>query len=242
MVCIAYIFYIYIYMELDAGKIKEYLHSETYNFKIFSMGYTKLQKETIQRFNLNINEDYTHYGQISNIENLNDFLSTIGNNTLVDIKDMENIIISIIQKVLKGYNKKHFWIDIRVTQPNNDYDIPRWHKDGCFFTTDLNETSTAKFVTVMKGPGTLLMKGNTVNKIYKENQHIKNNRFILAKKLINEKIIQIKNSQGLIFYTGASIEKAALHSEPPMDVPRMFISIVPSSKANIIDLQNRWKN
>jgi len=54
---------------------------------------------------------------------------------------------------------EHFWMAIRVTMPNNDYDIPRWHKDGNFFPQNNNETSTSKFVTVMKGPGTLLIKG-----------------------------------------------------------------------------------
>jgi hypothetical protein len=66
-------------------------------------------------------------------------------------------------------------MDIRDSMPNNDYDIPRWHKDGNFFPHNKEETSTSKFVTVMKGPGTLLIKGgisyskNIVFRIMKPN-------------------------------------------------------------------------
>ena len=168
--------------------------------------------------------------------------------------------MSIIRKVLKGYTKKHFWMDIRVTQPDHDFDIPRWHKDGNFFLQGPIELHTSKFATVLKGPGTLLIKGTKkVNQIYNENlieqrkeyiptkdmkeQSIRINkkyRPILAKKLANEKVIQVKNTQGVIFFAGNPREKAALHSEPPNDAPRLFISILPSTEANIKDLKERW--
>jgi len=65
-----------------------------------------------------------------------------------------------------------------------------------------------------------------------------NYRPILAKKLSKEKIIQAKNNEGILFYTGH--DNAALHSEPKMDTLRIFISILPSSLENIKDLQKRF--
>ena len=65
-------------------------------------------------------------------------------------------------------------------------------------------------------------------------------RPILAKKLANEKVIQVKNTQGVIFFAGNPMEKAALHSEPPNDASRLFISILPSTETNIKDLKERW--
>jgi len=58
----------------------------------------------------------------------------------------------------------HFWLAIRVTEPNNEFIIPRWHKDGNYFASN---SITAKFITVLKGPGTLLIRSNKkVNDIY----------------------------------------------------------------------------
>lgn len=65
-------------------------------------------------------------------------------------------------------------------------------------------------------------------------------RPILVEKLADEKIVQVKNNQGLVFFTGVQMEKGALHSEPPMDDPRMFISILPSTEVNIMGLKERW--
>ena len=250
-------------MELDAEKIKSYLQSDKYDFKTFSMGYTISMKKTLDRLDLKVNDVFTHFGSIKDIVNLNQYLSKLGTNTTDDIKSIEKLIMSIIRKVLKGYTKKHFWMDIRVTQPDHDFDIPRWHKDGNFFLQGPIELHTSKFATVLKGPGTLLIKGTKkINQIYNEHlieerkeyiltkdmkdmkeQSIRINkkyRPILAKKLANEKVIQVKNTQGVIFFAGNPREKAALHSEPPNDAPRLFISILPSTEMNIKDLKERW--
>jgi hypothetical protein len=154
---------------------------------------------------------------------------------------------------------KYFWLAIRITPPNNHFDIPRWHKDGTFFIEDKNEKSSVKFITTLKGPGTLLIKSTKkINKIYEktleekftemrkyktmpEKIKIDNNfRPIFAKKFVKEKVIQAKNSDGILFYTGIPHDNAALHSEPKMDTSRIFISILPSSHENIKDLQKRF--
>ena len=160
-------------------------------------------------------------------------------------------------------------MDIRVAMPNNLYDIPRWHKDGNYFSHDINETNTSKFLTVLKGPGTLLIKSTKrVNEIY--NKHLEQERseltpessmeecnkvankyrHILANKLSKEPVVQLKNNQALIFFTGTTkkgvpieemnMDKGALHSEPKMDSPRMFISILPSTEENIMGLKKKW--
>ena len=105
---------------------------------------------------------------------------------------------------------------------------------------------------IKNGPGTLLIRSNKkVNDIYNKILEKQRNeigptstfeerdkiarkyRPIFAKKLAHEKIIQVKNSQGLVFFAGSPMDNAALHSEPNMDQKRMFISIVPGSKKNI---------
>jgi hypothetical protein len=155
-------------MELDIKKINKYLQNPKSEFKKFAMGYTKAQKEVIKQFDLNITDTFRHFGSINDIKNLNQFLSNIGDNTTTEIKKMQHIIINIIRRVLKGYKQKHFWIDIRICQPTDLYNTHRWHRDGCFFPNDINN-KTSKFITVLQGPGTLLIKSTTkVNQIFDE--------------------------------------------------------------------------
>jgi hypothetical protein len=169
---------------------------------------------------------------------------------------MEKLIIRLIKKVLLGYKMKYFWLAIRISPPNKNFDIPRWHKDGPFFK---GEQSSVKFITTLKGPGTLLIKSTKkINKIYDkiledkftemrkyktmtEIIKIDNNfRPIFAKKFVKEKVIQAKNTDGILFYTGIPHDNAALHSEPKITTSRIFISILPSSYENIKDLQKRF--
>ena len=139
---------------------------------------------------------------------------------------INKIIINIIKNVLDEFNTEYFWISIRATMPNTDYDISRCHKDGKYFIDSNNETP--KFATVLKGPGTLFIKHSVkTDKIYKEinnqerkgRQSIKSGKFedyiknqnkyrpIYAKKLKKIKIIQIKNNEGVIFYPQISEQK-----------------------------------
>lgn len=62
---------------------------------------------------------------------------------------------------------------------------------------------------------------------------------LIAKKFKNEKIIQVKNNKGVIFFT-SNDKIAGLHSEPKQTTPRLFISILPGSKENIEELNKRW--
>jgi hypothetical protein len=216
--------------------------------------YLIVKKGVIKNFILESPENFKYYGSIEMINDLLEkFLSSIGTNTSSNIKKMARLVINIIKKVLKGYNKSHFWIAIRVTEPNNQFIIPRWHKDGNYFAY---KSITAKFITILRGPGTLLIRSNKkVNDIYnkisekeineigptstfeEEKKIARKYRLLLAKKLAHEKIIQVKNSQGLVFLAGSPMDNAALYSEPNMDQYRMFISIVPGSKKNIESLK-----
>jgi len=243
-------------MKFKSKIITEYLDSNKYDFFIFDIDYTINELETINDFEIKNPNNYEHYGSLDNIKDLKKYLTDIGNNTKTCVNGMEKLIIRLIKKVLLGYKMKYFWLAIRISPPNKNFDIPRWHKDGTFFT---GEPSSVKFITTLKGPGTLLIKSTKkINKIYNEileeqftemskyktiQEKIKigdNFRPILAKKFVKEKVIQAKNNDGILFYTGIPQQNAALHSEPKKDTSRIFISILPSSYENIKDLQKIW--
>lgn len=50
---------------------------------------------------------------------------------------------------------------------------------------------------------------------------------------------QLEKNKGLIFLAGR--EDALLHSEPKMDLPRIFISILPGTEEEIAGLK-KWRN
>jgi hypothetical protein len=242
--------------------IKEYLKEFPKNYLTFDIKYTKKESNYLDNFNIKNSSTFDHYGNIDQLDDkkLNDFLNKIGDNENINI--LNNIIHKLTDKVTSSYNTKYCWMTIRVSLPHHDYDIPRWHKDGRFFKSD---DVQSKFVTVLKGPGTLFIKeSKKVNEIYNKNNEeirecykknkvtkmfdneIENKyRKILAKKLKNVKQNQLAPKQGLIFLVGTDEDYnliGLMHSEPKNDTPRIFISILPGSENEIMDLQKRWSS
>ena len=247
--------------------MEEYLNSGNRDFKRFKLKYKRDEIKCIDSFVISKTKSYSYMGCKKDMITMYSFLSELGDNSTECIEGIEKIVMKLLNNILSVYKKKYYWLSIRATLPNNLYDVPRWHKDGRFFIK--SNKASSKFVTVLKGPGTLFIKNtknvskihnDITNKKHYETRQIKDYsiqeqikiddkyRPIYVKKLKKAKIIQIKNNEGAIFYTGTVnridnkvfITDGALHSEPQMDAPRLFISILPSSKKNIEELKQRW--
>jgi len=251
---------------IDSRQISEYLKSEKYDFKLFDINYTEQEQESIDNFKIeNKHYEYTHIGSLSDINDLNTFLSNIGANRTEDIVNLEQIILNLIKKVLEGYDMTHFWLIVRVSKrPSNISYIPRWHRDGSYFYRD---NITPKFATVLKGPGTVFIKSSTssseiFNKIEdEENKERKTKRDrpntpfthqeqeeinkkyhdIYASSLLEpDHMVQSGKNQGVIFFPGYVRDViGAIHSEPKIDDDRIFISIVPGTKENVEEYKVR---
>ena len=241
--------------------IKKYLKELPKNYLTFNIKYSKKELDYLDNFNITKESTYDHYGNIDILDEkkLIEFLTNIGNNDNLNI--ISNIILKIANKITDAYETKYCWLTIRVTLPNHDYDIPRWHKDGNFFKSD---KYLSKFATVLKGHGTLFIKkSKKVDEIYDKNNEeelksykklgiktynneIENKyRKILKNKLKNFKSNQVKPNQGLIFLVGTDKNNdlhGLLHSEPKITEPRIFISILSGTKTQIMELQKRWSN
>ena len=243
-------------------KMKDYINSDHSDFKIFKLNYTDLEIKCIESFNISTSDQFDYMGNKNNMKNINTFLNNIGTNHKDNINILEKTIIKILDNVLSAFDTDHFWISIRVSLPNDYFNIPRWHKDGTFFVNSKSKKSP-KFITVLKGPGTLLIKSTKkVNKIYydisqkiiEEFNKIKNQntnelskiddkyRLIFSEALKNIKIIQPTNEECVIFHPQLTKSTAGgIHSEPKIDTPRLFISILPGSKEDVLKLEKRWK-
>lgn len=247
---------------IKTSTIKKYLKNPTKkNYLTFEIKYTKKESDYLDNLNINNPVTFDHYGNIDQLDHqkLNDFLKSIGDNQNIEILD--KIVHKILTKITSAYQTKFCWMTIRVTLPDHRYDIPRWHKDGNFFKNP--KTVTTKFLTVLKGPGTLFIKKSKyMNETYYKYQMEKLDEYhklnssnkekiyseielkyrkIFIRKFKDLKKNQLKTRDGLIFVTGShdnNLKDGLLHSEPKKDVPRFFISILPGTESEIEEHSN----
>jgi len=275
---------------LNTKDITNFITNKPKNYYIFDIKYNKKEQKCIDDFNINIIKNFSFFGNITNLidqNNLEIFLTEIGQcnmsclkgmqssasetdsnlNTNENITIIKEIIYKLIKKIIKSFMTDYFWISIRINLPNNEFKIRRWHYDGIFFINNKNALQ-AKFVTVLKGPGTIFLKNEKATEIYnKLETYIRNKnkeklidkntdiktiieiekkyRPLYEKALKVIKEYQLKNNQGLIFITNSGnsdlVKHPFIHSEPNIDKPRFFISILPGSQEDIEALKLRWK-
>lgn len=143
---------------LSISNIKNYLKNKDSSFKLFDIKYIKQEKNTIDNFKIDKMCHFSYYGKFDNniiLVNYYDnmdlltFITQIGNNNISDINIIITIIYKLLDKVTKGYQNKYVWFTIRISLPHDEYNIPRWHTDGF--------ENLSKFITILKGSGTLLI-------------------------------------------------------------------------------------
>jgi hypothetical protein len=226
----------------DINHIKEFLeNSNDKTFKIFVIEYNVKEKNCIDEFKIEYGCTYNHYGSANELIGIVDFLKDIGDNSDECCEIISSVIQKLTKSVCRQYEKEHCWVTIRVNLPNADFLIPRWHSDGRFYTSVNKNETQSKFITVLKGDGTLLCetdestreKFNKIKNKYNLEGRIECDKLL---KSSNSKFKQLTNDQGLVFYVGDP-DKSAIHSEPPFKTPRIFLSILPGHVEEI----DEWK-
>lgn len=233
---------------------------EIISYEIFKLNFTKQEKKTIEMLDIKINRNsqtnYNFYGNIDeftqnvngDIDSLIDFIKSIGDNSDIIAKEVSCIITNISNLLKHGYEKDYCWMTIRVVEGTKNFKVPRWHCDGKYFNPDKYPDPQTKFIMVLKGPGTLLIKqDDKIKTIY--NNHLKKlaseSRYasIEDRELLDIELkengaeqIQLSNDEGLIFLAGHS--NCTIHSEPDIVEPRIFLSFVFADEYNI----NEWKS
>lgn len=237
---------------LDTTIIKEGLNRNE-NILI-PIHYSPAEKSLISRFDINIKVRYNpnYMGNINEFNPL-ETLKKIGNNTEEDIQKMASLLKRLAKEVCEGYRRKYVWISIRAQNPIKIDNIPRWHTDGNFFMNPKSRTKQqSKFITVLKGAGTLMIQPQpnkeVIKTMTKQFQDLEDNNqeqmsIEFRKKidaiLVNENKKQLTNNQGLIFMVGNK-DRALIHSEPSINEYRLFVSILPGYEYEITELSKRW--
>lgn len=87
-------------------------------FKIIDIHYTKNEKECIDNFKISKFNDFIYYGTIK-INNLTEYLSSIGNNDIKSIIIIKNIIKKLSNIIIISYKTKYFQLIIRPSSYTN---------------------------------------------------------------------------------------------------------------------------
>ncbi|MBI3442819.1 MAG: hypothetical protein HY007_03565 [Candidatus Sungbacteria bacterium] len=129
---------------------------------------------------------------------------------------------------------------LRISTPNRAFDIPRWHPDGNYFTP--TEERNYKFVTTLKGTKTRFARATDPAKFLElltsQSIHGHHNNMQVRRELdaVVQEFDPYQKGDGVYYLIGHP--DAIIHSEPVMNKPRIFLSVVPGSAAQI----NEWRN
>jgi hypothetical protein len=185
-------------------------------------------------------ENYGHCDRFGTLHLLQDeipeFLRNIGNDDEELIQEATTIIYKIITQVTKGFGKQTAWVSIRASLPNHDYDIPRWHMDGYYYSPYFSVQY--KFAVGLKGNPTLFYAiDETMRDTYWN--HFQDRETLSQLFDVNQAETAPKGS-GAIFIVG-NRNYSALHSEPKIDSKRIFMSILPGQDCEIEEFYNKNK-
>lgn len=191
---------------------------------------------------INATSSYDNFGAIDLVKpEAEKFFLRLGNSP-GDAARAAATVDRLAREALEAFGAEAGWLTIRAALPTGAFDIPRWHQDGTFFDTPTGEQR--KVAIALKGASTLF--NDLPNALRGKFQEA-----LRAEKDSTEqrlKIAQLVNpsdnstgaeGQGSIFISGT--ERAAVHSEPPIHAPRVFVSIVPGTAAQIEELRTRWE-
>ena len=228
-------------------------------FKFVDIELSDKEKQAINTSEVINPKIFSYYGVVSNSELTNKIAKFI--NKLSDknkSKLIANILVNrIIKSFIEAVNADSIWFTIRTLStaiPN--YDIPRWHYDGRFYDSDTYYQ--LKLAGVLKGPTTLFKENtnemrNVFTPLFEEyirSPEYKNRdkeKELERRKIIDDKIsiyntMSPKENQVAIFVVGSkNEERDAIHSEPVIDRPRIFFSIVAGNKKQIKEMATRHK-
>ena len=146
-----------------------------------------------------------------------------------------------------------FWFTVRIwSEATTQFEVPRWHQDGEYWTMQPDEIPY-KIGTVFTGAPTVFIhpleeytraiqesdKRLTITNYNAEEIAIE--RLWLAEQFKNARVSQAKPGE-LARWAVAREDLAVIHSEPLIHQPRIFLSFLPGTEAQIRELaKNRYQ-
>lgn len=204
------------------------------SFIFFDLMLSPEELTALERIKINFPKEYNNLGALEVLRNeVIAYVKSLGNKEERVVETVSQMIHRIACDCVRASGKATAWVALRASQQNSDFDLARWHVDGYYYQPYFGQY---KFAFTFKGPGT---------KFYKLPKQMREkftallqegNRQKLSKLLYDSRLVmQAQSDQGTVFIVGA--DNAAVHSEPPINEERLFMSVLPGSKEQIAE----WK-
>ena len=181
--------------------------------------------------------------------NLHNLLNGVEGNDSDVIDTIADTIDRVATGFVKGMGHESMWLTLRITFPDESFDVPRWHTDGRYFDTD---EPVHKLAATLKDAQTRFAKITDIEKFnaldeetYKNDEKQQTYEEFLARDIeirkeieqTVEEIIISEYGEGVIFQVGD--KDAVPHSEPPTTGLRIFVSVVGGTKEQIEEMKVR---
>ncbi|MEK9131852.1 MAG: hypothetical protein AAB447_03005 [Patescibacteria group bacterium] len=185
--------------------------------------------------------NFLYWGSVDNEElplNLKSYIGVIGEKDDIAADVISKLIVRIAEHVTKYFDTKFAWIETKTFLANDTFVIPRWHIDDKFFKPH----TAYKLVWAIKGSQTRFGVTENLAEFLKltvleiQAGHGTDENISARKgldQIVNEVKIPVK--EAAMLYRSAG-ENPVVHSEPHMSENRLFLGIVPGTKAEI----NEW--
>lgn len=212
------------------------------SFATFDLNLPPTVMKDVQTLKVAQHSSYDNFGDIQNLrDETARFLEEIGNAPALSQR-VADAIDRLVKDSLSTVKAETAWFTLRAFTGTHEFDKPRWHIDGYFYTP--TETAQRKIATTLKGPGTLLNDlpdnlRSTFNKLLRTSGNTMAGRQALAQLVDPTQTQSIVPGQGVIFTVGSE-ERAAVHSEPPIPGERLFMSLLPGTREQIAELRKNW--
>ncbi len=214
----------------------------------FDLGLTEEEKDAVSKLEIAKNSDNFHFwGKADSAElreRLNSFLADIGENPEERVAEVAGLIARIGEGLTKATDAEAVWYEIRSMMPNDYFVTPRWHTDAKFF----NPLKAHKLVYAVKGRQTRF--GVTTDQdrfvqlsIAENNEQHGSPEDIRIREDLDSIVTEFDpGAEGgdapLYLVTG---DEAVIHSEPVIDRPRLFMSIIPGTEDEIAEMRHRME-
>lgn len=182
------------------------------------------------------------------------YLSELGENSEEIVAAISKLVARVAEIMKKDFDKESAWVMVRISLPNNDFNVPRWHTDGKYFTSLDVKDKTYKLIMTIKGPPTRFGEKIDPEKFRELTEEISRNYELSNSDVeaFEERDIQIRKEldrtvrevdppkEGEAVYYLVGDENIGIHSEPKIDSPRIFMSVVVGSNDQVNELRERW--
>jgi hypothetical protein len=212
------------------------------SFSTFELGLGPEALRELQALKVSKTDSYDNFTSPETLGgDVKRFLTGIGN-TPEDAAGAAAHIEKMVAQIKSGFGAEAAWVTIRASLPTDAFDVPRWHRDGSFFD---GAGEQRKAAAVIKGPQTLLndlpqsLSEKFTAMLRSFEDDTTENRRELEKLVDARDTRMAKDGEGIIFVVGS--DRAAVHSEPAIHSERIFVSVVPGTKAQIEELRTRWQ-